>query len=154
MRLTSNLPGRKTISKTMSISPQRKTAEAVVAAFNRMDVEAVISHRSPDCVRQFLPLSMGLKDQNNATYSKSLINLRAIFHNFYLTINDLVEDRDARRICLSLNARADTMAGEYVNEYMWLLDFDESGTKIRRSKEFSDTVCLLFGLFILMWTVS
>ena len=32
------------------------------------------------------------------------------------------------------------MAGEYVNEYMWLLDFDESGTKIRRSKEYSDTV--------------
>ena len=31
------------------------------------------------------------------------------------------------------------MAGEYVNEYMWLLDFDESGEKITRSKEYSDT---------------
>ena len=122
------------------MSPQRKTAEALVAAFNRMDVETIVSYRSSDCIRQFLPLSMGLEDQNNTTYFSSLIKLRAIFHNFHLTINDLVEDRDARRICLSLSARADTMAGEYVNEYMWLLDFDESGTKIRRSKEYSDTV--------------
>ncbi|KAL2040107.1 hypothetical protein N7G274_007010 [Stereocaulon virgatum] len=125
---------------TMSISPQRKTAEAVVAAFNRMDVEAIISYRSPDCVRQFLPLSMGFKDQNNAVYRNSLIKLRAIFYNFHLTINDLVEDTNARRISLWLTARADTAAGEYVNEYMWLLDFNESGTKIRRSKEFSDTI--------------
>ena len=43
---------------------------------------------------------------------------------------------------MSLSARADTAAGEYVNEYMWLLDFDESGTKITRSKEYSDTVCI------------
>ena len=55
-------------------------------------------------------------------------------------INDLLEDKDNRRICMSLSAKADTAAGEYVNEYMWLLDFDESGTKIRRSKEYSDTV--------------
>lgn len=32
------------------------------------------------------------------------------------------------------------MAGEYVNEYMWLLDFDESGEKITCSKEYSDTI--------------
>ena len=124
------------------MSPQRATAEAVVAAFNRMDVEAIVSHRSPDCMREFLPSSMGLPSQNNTTYFNSLIKLRAIFHNFSLVINDLLEDKDNCRICMSLSARADTMAGEYVNEYMWLLDFDESGTKIRRSKEYSDTVCI------------
>lgn len=125
-----------------TVSPQRRTAEAVVAAFNNMDVEAIVSYRSPECMRVFLPLSMGLPSQNNTTYFNSLIKLRAIFHNFSLVINDLLEDKDNRRICMSLSARADTAAGEYVNEYMWLLDFDEKGTKIRRSKEYSDTVCI------------
>ena len=32
------------------------------------------------------------------------------------------------------------MAGEYVNEYMWLLDFNENGEKITCSKEYSDTI--------------
>ena len=31
------------------------------------------------------------------------------------------------------------MAGEYVNEYMWTLDFDESGEKIVFQKEFVDS---------------
>ena len=41
-----------------------------------------------------------------------------------------------------LGARADTAAGEYVNEYVWTLEFgegDEEG-KIVRQREFVDTV--------------
>ena len=39
-----------------------------------------------------------------------------------------------------LTARADTVVGEYVNEYVWFLTFDEAGEKIVESKEFVDTV--------------
>lgn len=124
----------------MTLSTRRRTAEALVAAFNNMDVDTIVSYRSPKASRRFLPLSMGLADQDNATYHHSLLKLRAIFHNFSLKINDLLEDKDANRVCLSLNARANTMVGEYVNEYMWLLDFDETGSKILLSQEFSDTV--------------
>lgn len=124
----------------MTFSTRRKTAEGLIAAFNKMDVDTIISYRSSECVRRFLPLSMGLGEQDNATYRTSLLKLRAIFHNFSLKINDLIEDSAANRVCLSLNARADTMAGEYVNEYMWLLDFDKTCTKITLSQEFSDTV--------------
>lgn len=120
-------------------TPQEKTARAVVAAFNDMEVETIISHRDPNSRRIFLPASMGLKPQNNASYLSSLQKLRAIFHNFSLTINDLLEDRDKKRICMWLSAKADTVAGEYVNEYMWLLDFDDKG-KVLLSKEFSDSV--------------
>lgn len=122
-----------------SRSPQRKTAEALVGAFNDMNVEAIISYRHENCMRTFLPTSMGLEPHDNATYYSSLKALRAIFHNFSLTINDLIEDKEARRICMWLSAKADTVAGEYVNEYMWLLDFDSEG-KILSSKEFSDSV--------------
>lgn len=120
-------------------SKQRQTALAVIEAFNEMDVDKIVSHRSPDCSRVFLPRSMGLQPQDNATYHSSLLKLRAIFHNFSLTINDLLEDKEKKRICMWLSAKADTVAGEYVNEYMWLYDFDDNG-KIIGAKEFSDSV--------------
>lgn len=123
----------------MTVSPQRKTAEAVVAAFNNMDVDGIIAHRSPDCLRHFIPKSLGNSPQDNATYGESLRQLSGVFKNFSCTINDLLEDKQANRICLYLSARGDTVVGEYVNEYMWLLNFNESGEKITCSKEYSDT---------------
>ncbi|KAL6716460.1 Protein csh3 [Lecanora helva] len=139
-RINSQSPQKSiTMNQSKSRSVQRKTAEAVVAAFNDMDVEAILSHRNEQCMRTFLPTSMGLVPQDNATYYSSLKALKAIFKNFSLTINELVEDKEARRICLWLSAKADTMAGLYVNEYMWLLDFDSKG-KISSSKEFSDSI--------------
>lgn len=121
------------------VSVQRKTAEALVTAFNDMNVEAIVSYRHPMCQRIFLPASMAIEPQDNAQYFSSLQKLRAVFHNFSLTVNDLLEDKDAGRICMWLGAKADTAAGEYINEYMWLLDFDADG-KILTSKEFSDSV--------------
>lgn len=118
---------------------QKGTAEALVGAFNEMDVEAIMSYRDENCTRIFLPASMGLSPQDNAKYRSSLQNLRAIFLDFSLTINDLLEDKEKRRICMWLSARANTVAGEYVNEYMWLYDFNEDG-KILVAKEFSDSV--------------
>ena len=123
----------------MTLSPQRKTAESLVAAFNNMDVDSIIAHRSPDCLRHMIPASMGFSPQDNATYRQLLHQLTAIFRNYSCTINDLLEDKQTNRICLYLTARGDTVVGEYVNDYMWLLDFDESGEKITCSKEYSDT---------------
>lgn len=123
-----------------AISPQRQTAAAVVAAFNAMDVDAIVSHRDPDALRYFIPITMGHKPQTNATYAASLKRLRAIFQSFSLTVNDILEDNETHRICMWLTAKADTAAGEYINEYVWLLDFDETGTKITASKEYSDTL--------------
>lgn len=124
----------------MAQSTQKQTALAVVAAFNRMDVEAIISHRSPGCMRHILPSSLNLAPMNNTEYATQLQKLTAVFQNFDLTVHDVVEDREAHRIVMWLKARADTLAGEYVNEYMWTLDFDETGEKIIRMHEFVDTV--------------
>jgi hypothetical protein len=124
----------------MDQSPQRQTAEAVVAAFNVMDIEKIMSFRDLSCLRHIVPVSLGLKPQDNARFLGELQKLRPIFQNFSLTINDVVEDREARRICMWLSARADTAAGEYVNEYTWTMDFDESGRKLTQVREFVDTV--------------
>lgn len=124
----------------MSKSQRRCTAEAVIAAFNIMDIDAIMSYRSPDCLRFFLPSTIEAAPSDNAKYRAQLEQLKPIFANFRLEAHDTFEDEGANRICMYLRARADTVAGEYVNEYVWMLDFDESGKKITRVKEFVDTV--------------
>ncbi|KAH9845793.1 Cytochrome-P450 [Teratosphaeria destructans] len=121
-------------------SPQRATAEALVQAFNDMDIDRIIACRSRDCRRIILPASLRHPPTDNQQYERSLRQLKAIFHNFELTVRDWLEDVPARRIVMYLQARADTEAGEYVNEYMWTLDFDESGERVVRSTEFVDAV--------------
>lgn len=124
----------------MAVSTQRRTALSLVESFNRMDVPAIVDARDPSCLRHFYPTAMAQPPQDTSTYRKSLTSLHAIFQNFSLTVDELIEDPDNHKICMWLSARADTAAGEYVNEYVWLLDFDESGTKILNTKEFSDSV--------------
>lgn len=99
----------------MTKSPQRLTAEALVEAFNRMDIDAIISYRHQDCLRHILPAALGHKAQTNDEYRKSLQALKPIFHNFTLLVHDFVEDKEARRLCIYSTARADTLAGEYVH---------------------------------------
>ncbi|CAO1596980.1 hypothetical protein XANCAGTX0491_000807 [Xanthoria calcicola] len=128
---------------TMPDSPQRRTALALVESFNRMDVPAIIAPRTPSCLRHFYPTAMAQPPQDTTSYAKSLQSLRTIFRNFSLTLDELIEDASnpqRPRICMWLSAKADTAAGEYVNEYVWLLDFDESGERIVRTKEYSDNV--------------
>ena len=124
----------------MSKSAQRKTADAIVEAFNKMDIGTIMSVRSPECLRYYLPTTMGYPPQENASYEQSLRQLVAIFTDFSLVVDDVIEDKDARTICMWLTAKANTAAGLYQNDYVWLWNFDESGTKILRSKEYSDSV--------------
>lgn len=128
------------VKNEMTKSKQRQTAEAAVAALNNMDVAAYISLRSPDCIREIVPKSLKISQADNDTYERHLNRLHPIFRNFELTVNDVVEDRDARKICMWLSARADTVVGEYVNEYVWTMTFDESGEKIVHMREFVDAI--------------
>lgn len=103
-----------------------------------MDVPGIISLRAPDCMRRFHPASLGFAAQNNAAYKSNLDSLASIFHNFQLNVTDVVEDLGARKICMWLEARADTVVGEYRNEYVWNMEFDEAGEQIVGFKEFVD----------------
>lgn len=139
--MTSNETQTKMASTSPAAAPsqQRQTALALVAAFNRMDIDTIISLRHADCMRHIRPAALQIPAQNNSAYRQSLEQLKPIFQNFRLVANDLLEDREARRICMYLTANADTAAGEYVNEYMWTLDFDVEGRKIVNWMEFVDS---------------
>ena len=59
-----------------SVSVQRQTAEAIVDAFNRMDVEAIVSFRAPECLRFILPASLNQPPTNNEQYRASLLRVK------------------------------------------------------------------------------
>jgi hypothetical protein len=121
-----------------SITPQRETANALVAAFNAMDVDKIMSLRSPTCLRHIRPRSLGHEPQSNAEMAKSMERLCSVFQDFPLTVEDVIEDVAKRKICLWLNVRANSVVGEYVNEYVWALEFSEDGRTIVGWKEFVD----------------
>ena len=121
----------------MSPTPQRITADKLVDAFNSMSISSIISLRTPECMRQILPYSLNLKAQSNEAYRQHLQSIKPAFQNFSLTLYELVEDTAARKIVMHLKARADTAAGEYANEYIWTLHFDEEG-RIDDQKEYVD----------------
>ncbi|MCJ1360871.1 MAG: hypothetical protein MMC33_010880 [Icmadophila ericetorum] len=137
-------------AEQQQISPNHRTALKLISAFNSMDISTILSLRSPTCQRIFLPQSMHLPAMNNAEYAASLHFLIPVFQNFELTLNEVVEDREQGKICLWLNASADTKAGRYENEYIWWLEFEDAeeegggdgqgGAKIKRQMEFVDSV--------------
>jgi ketosteroid isomerase-like protein len=120
-------------------TPQKRTSLALLAAFNALDIDAILSHRSPGCMRHILPSSLNIAPTNNTEYAQQLQRLFPLFSNFELTLQDCVEDVPGCKVVLWLKARADTLVGEYVNEYMWTLDFDETGERIMRVHEFVDS---------------
>ena len=103
-----------------------------------MDTEAIVSYRDPSCLRYFHPISLGYPPQDNAAYLDKMNSFKAVFQNFRLEVTDVVEDVPNCKICMWLLAKADTLAGEYNNEYVWNIEFNESGEKIVGWKEFVD----------------
>ena len=95
-----------------------------------MDIKTIDSVRAPDCQCVILPRSLKLPVSNNEEYSRHLQHLVPIFKNFHLTGNEVIEDAIASKSVMHLTAQADTVVGEYNNEYVW---FMELMRQVRRS---------------------
>lgn len=121
----------------MAITAQRKTADALVDAFNSMSIPDIVALRKPGCQRTILPYSLHYPPQSNETYRSQLQTIIPAFRNFSLTVYEIIEDVRQKKITMHLKARADTAAGEYLNEYMWILTFDGEGM-IEDQKEYVD----------------
>jgi hypothetical protein len=125
-------------------SKERQTADAIVAAFNTMDVDTLISLRTPDCKRVFLPSSLEYTPQTNDEYRDRLSGMKTIFTSFHVTVDDVIEgtseNSDRNKIVMYVRARGDTPIGEYKNDYVWKMGFDESGEKVDEWVEYVDVV--------------
>ena len=129
------------------LSTERKTANAVVQAFNAMGVDTIISLRTPECRRFFLPVSLNYPPQSNDAYRANLAGMRSIFTSFHVTVNDVIEGMSSaaesgevqkKKIVMFVSARGDTPVGEYKNEYVWKMAFDESGERVSEWTEYVD----------------
>jgi hypothetical protein len=119
-------------------SKQRQTADAIAAAFSSMDIPTLMLHRAPTCTRNFLPASLGYPPQTNEQYEAQLTTMATIFTSFNVTVSDVIEDLEAKKIVMFVSARGDTPIGEYRNEYVWKMEFEEKGEKVGKWTEFVD----------------
>lgn len=125
-------------------SKERQTADAIVSAFNTMDVDTIIALRTPECRRVFLPSSLKYPGQINDAYRANLISMKSVFTSFDVTVTDVIEgtsqESGNKKIVMYITARGDTAIGKYNNEYVWKLGFEESGERVNEWSEYVDVV--------------
>lgn len=64
-----------------------------------------------------------------------------VFKSFRVTVDDVIEDAsdDGREsIVMYVSASGETHIGEYKNEYVWKMGFEEGGERISEWSEFVD----------------
>ncbi|KAF2000644.1 hypothetical protein P154DRAFT_400255, partial [Amniculicola lignicola CBS 123094] len=117
---------------------ERATADAIIAAFNAQDLPLIISLRTPTCLRHFLPASLNFPPQSNTQYLANLTQMQSLFTAFHLTVTDVLEDQEQRKIAMWVRAEGETCVGKYENEYVWKMEFEEGGGKVCEWSEFVD----------------
>lgn len=122
-------------------SRERQTADALVAAYNAMDIPGIISLRTPDCQRVFLPSSLKYPPQSNTFFAQNLTAISQIFTSFHITVDDVIEGLSSdgsKRIVMYVSAFGESPVGEYRNQYVWKMGFTGDGALIREWSEFVD----------------
>lgn len=122
-------------------SKERRTADKLVAAYNAMDVDTIISLRTPDCQRVFLPSSLKYPPQSNDFFKQNLTAISQIFTSFKVVVDDVIEGFASdgyARIIMYVSAFGESPVGEYRNQYVWKMGFTDDGELIREWSEFVD----------------
>ncbi|KAF2877585.1 hypothetical protein BDV95DRAFT_472922, partial [Massariosphaeria phaeospora] len=129
-------------------SPLHGIAITFLAAFNDLDGSAHVALRTPDCQHFFAPASLNLvSPKSNEEFKAHLTNLHAVMEHFPVAAKEIhVHDSgpNSQVIIWATGTpafRAEAIDDEedwnVTNEYMFILDFDES-QKIKRIVEFLD----------------
>jgi hypothetical protein len=124
------------------MSSLKDAAVNVLLTYESGDVETVISHRSPSCIHQILPLSIGRPAMTNDELRQYLGALLPAFRNPRFTIKDTVVDEVERKVTVWASSTAETDIGPYTNEYAFFLKFDADG-KVEWVGEFVDSALSL-----------
>ncbi|KAL1595709.1 hypothetical protein SLS60_009398 [Paraconiothyrium brasiliense] len=127
------------------MSKERETTNALIRAFNTMDIDTIIALRTPDCKRVFLPSSLNFPPQSNDAYRQNLTGMKSVFTSFELSVDDVIEGIsqdeqgvERRKIVIFASAKGQTPVGEYRNEYVWKMGFEEGGQRVSEWIEYVD----------------
>lgn len=117
------------------------TAKSLFDAYNKWNIEDIMALRSSDCTHRVLPSSLGQGALDNDSFRRFVKNLMiGIPKGFNFTIDEKAPlvDESAGKAVVFAKSKAETVAGLYANEYIFVITMDESGTKIAEVLEFVD----------------
>ncbi|CZR60712.1 uncharacterized protein PAC_10608 [Phialocephala subalpina] len=121
------------------MSQRRKTVIAAIEGYNSWKIDKIMAPRHPDAIHEILPKTLERPVMNNTHYRSYFSAIMPYFHNFHVTINDLIEDPIQNKIAIWAKSTGSTEIGEYSNEYMLVFYLDQEGKQIVRSLEFVDS---------------
>ncbi|KAK3349247.1 hypothetical protein B0T25DRAFT_237781 [Lasiosphaeria hispida] len=122
----------------MSILHQ--TVLSVIEAYNLWDIEKIMAVRSPECIHEMLPNTLGLAPMDNAAYESWQKNtVIPMFRNLRIEVLDLVEDTKNNKVAVWAKSSAESPTGPYGSEYMLVFHMNEEGDKLIRLREFADS---------------
>ncbi|KAI1173718.1 hypothetical protein F4777DRAFT_556965 [Nemania sp. FL0916] len=120
-------------------SKLRETALAIIDAFQKWDLEAIMALRTDDCTTQVLPRSLSRPRMNNADYREFFGGLMPHFRDFTLAVDEVIVDAPQNKVAVWCRSTADTEIGPYANEYVLILYLNEAGDKVYKYLEFVDS---------------
>ncbi|KAK4565596.1 hypothetical protein LTR86_004213 [Recurvomyces mirabilis] len=116
-----------------------RTTHRMIDGYNQWDIDAMIANRTPDCVTEILPKSMGREPMNNNEYRLYFASVMSMFKSFTVIIESEMYDVQTNRAALHIRSVAQTPVGSYSNEYAFFLKFDHDCNKISRFEEMVDS---------------
>jgi len=61
------------------------------------------------------------------------------FSGYKATIHSMATDTVSNKVVMHVSSTAETIAGPYINEYMFILHMAEDGTKLKMVEEYVDS---------------
>ncbi|PSN69339.1 hypothetical protein BS50DRAFT_619966 [Corynespora cassiicola Philippines] len=129
----------------------KEGAEAFLNAFKTLDPDESVAFRADDCIQIFAPASLNPPPpKSNKEFSQHLENIRSIMDSFPIMAKEVNINEPGRQVVIwaagspvfGEKAKGKDSSDEewaYTGEYIFILDFDESGKKIKRIVEFLDS---------------
>ncbi|XP_014553258.1 hypothetical protein COCVIDRAFT_54746, partial [Bipolaris victoriae FI3] len=105
------------------------------------DLQAIMAIRSPIRIHYTLPATLEVPPRSNTDYLTFMGPMLSAFRAVHFSIisnDESVVDVETRRAVWHCSSRADTDAGEYMNDYVFTLTMSENEKKIDKIVEFVD----------------
>jgi ketosteroid isomerase-like protein len=126
-----------------------ETAKRYIDAFRTLDGELFTSLKTPDCEHLFAPKSLNMPvSNNNAEFADHMTSLRRVLRGFSVYIKELWANGSQ----ITVWATSETLFREeamdtsipqetwsFRGEYIFILEMNEKGDKIKRVVEFLDS---------------
>lgn len=137
----------------------RATADAWLTGFKHWNVDELVAPRADDCLHEIYPTTLGLPPSTNADFRAFFEPLKSfkdtevsgqcawpMLHEkiandgTQVKVHAQIFDSEARSWCVHMDMWATTPVGPFHNEFVFMLFFNEEGSKVVRIREMMDSL--------------